>query len=479
MEETTPTAPPPATESKFAKFLSGSVDRSRTEATTGWGRRDGRSGYLDDRVLADEEALFSTNASSSNVIEFYEEIPVEVTPEIDPIDDFSSISTHVQLAKNLEMMRFTKPTPVQKYAIPIIKAGLNLMACAQTGSGKTGSYVIPVIAKMMLSGPPASSRRREARPVTLMLAPTRELSQQIHIEVRKFAHKTGIRSVVVYGGADPKDQSRALSQGCDVLIATPGRLLDFTGRGKIDLSNIQYVVIDEGDRMLDMGFIPQVTSILEQTTSAQMVMCSATFPREIQSMASQFLGNYTFLTVGREGSTTENIVQELHYIEEQDKRIFLHERLQKLKGLVLIFVETKRNAEAIEDFLFRAGYSVTCIHGDRTQPERDRAMSDFKRGLKPVLVATDVASRGLDISNVANVINYDAPNNIQEYVHRIGRTGRAGNQGLAITFMTEKNRPLVKDLYSLLCECNQVVPQWLEDLFKENLTQRRTNRRRW
>jgi ATP-dependent RNA helicase DDX3X len=476
---TPPPPPTPPTESKFAKFLGSTSERGRIEATSKWGRRDGRSGYLDDRALGEEEALFSQNTSSGSGIEVYEDIPVEVTPEVTPLEDFSTLNTHPQLAKNLAKMNFSKPTPVQKYAIPVIQDGHSLMACAQTGSGKTGAYLIPIIAKMMQSGPPAASRSREARPVALLLAPTRELSQQIYTEARKFAHRTGIRSAVVYGGADPKDQSRALSQGCDILIATPGRLLDFTGRGRIDLSGTQYVVIDEGDRMLDMGFIPQVTSILEQTTNSQMVMCSATFPREIQAMASQFLGNYTFLTVGREGSTTGNIVQELHYLEEHEKRVFLHERMQKLKGLVLIFVETKRNTEALVDFLFRAGYSCTCIHGDRTQPERDRAISEFKQGLKPVLVATDVASRGLDISNVANVINYDAPNNIQEYVHRIGRTGRAGKQGLAITFLTEKNRPIVKDLYSLMCETNQELPDWLEGLYRDSLSQRRGSRRRW
>jgi len=466
-------------DSKFAKFLSGTSERGKSEASTQWGHRDGRSGNLDDRTVAEEESLFVQNENASSVIEVYEDIPVEVVPEVVPLESFSSLGAHPELAKNLAKLNFSKPTPVQKYAIPVIKSGHNLMACAQTGSGKTGSYLIPILARMIQNGPPAPSRRREARPVALMLAPTRELSQQIYTEVRKFAHRTGIRSTCVYGGADPKDQSRSLSLGCDILVATPGRLLDFTGRGKIDLSSIVYVVIDEADRMLDMGFIPQVTSIMEQTTNAQMVMCSATFPKEIQALAQQFLGSYTFLTVGRVGSTTENIVQELHYVDEHEKRVFLHERLQKLAGLVLIFVETKRNADALVDFLFRAGYACTCIHGDRTQPERDRALSEFKRGTKPVLVATDVASRGLDISNVANVINFDAPNNIQEYVHRIGRTGRAGKQGLAITFLTDKNRPIVKDLYSLLCECNQEVPDWLEDLYRENLSQRRGSRRRW
>jgi ATP-dependent RNA helicase DDX3X len=468
-------------DSKFAKFLSGSSDRGRTEASTAWGRRDGRSGHLDDRIMGEEEALFVHSESpSSTGIEVYEDIPVEVSPESAPLVSFSSMSAHAELIKNLSKLSFSKPTPVQKYAIPVIMAGHDLMACAQTGSGKTGAYLIPIIARMIQNGPPTASRRREARPVALMLAPTRELSQQIYTEARKFAHRTGIRSTVVYGGADPKDQSRALYQGVDILVATPGRLLDFTGRGKIDLSSVAYVVIDEADRMLDMGFIPQVTSILEQTTDSQMVMCSATFPKEIQKLAAQFLcSDYTYLTVGRVGSTTENIVQELHYVEEHQKRVALHERMQTLAGLVLIFVETKKNADALGDYLTRGGYSCACIHGDRTQSERERALSDFKRGTKPVLVATDVASRGLDISNVANVVNFDAPNNIQEYVHRIGRTGRAGKQGLAITFLTDKSRLLVKDLYSLLCECNQEVPDWLESCYRDGLVQRRGSRRRW
>jgi ATP-dependent RNA helicase DDX3X len=469
-----------APDSKFAKFIGSSSNRGRTEASTAWGRRDGRSGHLDDRTMGEEEALFvHSECPSSTGIEVYEDIPVEVSPESVPLVSFSSLSAHAELIKNLSKLSFSKPTPVQKYAIPVIMASHDLMACAQTGSGKTGAYLIPIIARMIQNGPPAASRRREARPVALMLAPTRELSQQIYTEVRKFAHRTGIRSTVVYGGADPKDQSRALYQGVDILVATPGRLLDFTGRGKIDLSSVAYVVIDEADRMLDMGFVPQVTSILEQTSDSQMVMCSATFPKEIQQLASQFLcSDYTYLAVGRVGSTTKNIVQELHYIEEREKRVALHERLQTLTGLVLIFVETKKNADALGDYLARGGYSCACIHGDRTQSERERALIDFKRGTKPILVATNVASRGLDISNVANVVNFDAPNNIQEYVHRIGRTGRAGKQGRAITFLTEKSRLLVKDLYSLLCECNQEVPDWLESCYKDNLIQHR-GRRRW
>lgn len=275
---------------------------------------------------------------------------------------------------------------------------------------------------------------------------------------------------MVYGGADSREQIRQLERGCHILVATPGRLVDMLERGKVGLDAVSYLVLDEADRMLDMGFEPQIRRIVEQDTmppagTRQTLMFSATFPKEIQYLARDFLQNYVFLSVGRVGSTSENITQRIHWVEEHDKRTFLLDLLNAANGeLCLIFVETKKGADALENFLYNANYPVTSIHGDRSQEDREAALSAFRDGRAPVLVATAVAARGLDIPNVRHVINFDLPNDIDEYVHRIGRTGRAGHTGVAESFFNDKNRNIVRDLIDVLAEAKQEVPGWLESL---------------
>ena len=279
----------------------------------------------------------------------------------------------------------------------------------------------------------------------------------------------------MYGGADINQQLRQIERGCDLLSATPGRLVDLIERGRISLANIQYLVLDEADRMLDMGFEPQIRRIVQGedmpgVQDRQTLMFSATFPRDIQVLAKDFLKEYIFLSVGRVGSTSENITQKIEYVEDQDKRSVLLDILhaEDKSGLTLIFVETKRMADMLSDFLMNNHFPATSIHGDRTQREREHALSTFRSGRTPIMVATAVAARGLDIPNVTHVINYDLPSDIDDYVHRIGRTGRAGNTGVSTAFFNRGNKNIVRELVELLREANQETPPWLEQVLIES-----------
>ncbi|KAL3468363.1 P-loop containing nucleoside triphosphate hydrolase protein [Aspergillus heterothallicus] len=416
----------------------------------------------------------------------YDDIPVEASghdvPE--PVNTFTNPPLDDHLISNIKLARYQTPTPVQKYSIPIVMNGRDLMACAQTGSGKTGGFLFPILSQAYKNGPataPAQAagqygygRQRKAYPTSLILAPTRELVSQIFDEARKFAYRSWVRPCVVYGGADIGSQLRQIERGCDLLVATPGRLVDLIERGRISLVNIKYLILDEADRMLDMGFEPQIRRIVEgedmpNVNDRQTLMFSATFPRDIQMLARDFLKDYVFLSVGRVGSTSENITQKVEYVEDHDKRSVLLDILHThgTTGLTLIFVETKRMADALSDFLINQRFPATAIHGDRTQRERERALEMFRSGRYPILVATAVAARGLDIPNVTHVINYDLPTDIDDYVHRIGRTGRAGNTGIATAFFNRGNRGVVRDLIDLLKEAHQEVPAFLESIARE------------
>jgi len=342
------------------------------------------------------------------------------------------------------------------------------MACAQTGSGKTAAFLLPTLSQMLSEPPPPVDLRRKANPITLVLAPTRELAVQIYDEARKFSWKTSLRSCVIYGGSDAAKQIRELEKNPDLVVATPGRLIDMIDRGKISLGLVRWLILDEADRMLDMGFEPQIRRIVEtedMPRERQTLMFSATFPDEIQRLAQDFLYRYFFLRVGRVGSSTDLITQKIMYVEEHDKRSILIDLLTSVEGLTLIFVETKRGADTLEEFLYQERFPVASIHGDRSQPERERALHSFKTGHHRILVATDVAARGLDVENVMHVINYDFPNNIDDYVHRIGRTGRRGKTGLATAFVNQSvNKNVLRDLVELIQENNQELPSWLESM---------------
>lgn len=412
----------------------------------------------------------------------YDDIPVEASGDgvPEPIDSFTAPPLEELLLENIKSARFTKPTPVQKYSVPIVAEGRDLMACAQTGSGKTGGFLFPILSQSFHNGPSpipeATSQfsRRKAYPTALVLAPTRELVSQIYDEAKKFTYRSWVRPCVVYGGADIRTQLSEIERGCDLLVATPGRLNDLLERGRISLQNIKYLVLDEADRMLDMGFEPQIRHIVQEcdmppVENRQTLMFSATFPTDIQMLARDFLKDYIFLSVGKVGSTSENITQKVVYVEDDEKSSVLLDILAADEnGLTLIFVETKRMADTLSDYLITQNFPATSIHGDRSQQERERALEYFRSGKAPILVATAVAARGLDIPNVTHVINYDLPTDIDDYVHRIGRTGRAGNVGVATAFFNRGNRNVVKDLIEILTEANQEVPQFLNTIARES-----------
>uniref|UniRef100_A0A8B9L3W3 RNA helicase n=1 Tax=Astyanax mexicanus TaxID=7994 RepID=A0A8B9L3W3_ASTMX len=449
------------------------------------GRSDrGKSAFFNDRGTSSRGRELFAGSNTGINFEKYDDIPVEATGHNSPphIDSFHDVEMGEIIMGNIALSRYTRPTPVQKHAIPIIKSKRDLMACAQTGSGKTAAFLLPVLSQIYTDGPGEALQaengrygRRKQYPLSLVLAPTRELALQIYDEARKFAYRSRVRPCVVYGGADIGQQIRDLERGCHLLVATPGRLVDMMERGKIGLDYCNYLVLDEADRMLDMGFEPQIRRIVEQDTMPpkglrQTMMFSATFPKEIQILARDFLEDYIFLAVGRVGSTSENITQKVVWVEESDKRSFLLDLLNATgkDSLTLVFVETKKGADALEDFLYREGYACTSIHGDRSQRDREEALNQFRSGRCPILVATAVAARGLDISNVKHVINFDLPSDIEEYVHRIGRTGRVGNLGLATSFFNDKNSNITKDLLDILVEAKQEVPSWLESLAYEH-----------
>ncbi|TIA87848.1 hypothetical protein E3P81_03798 [Wallemia ichthyophaga] len=384
------------------------------------------------------------NSSTGINFEKYAAIPVEAKGHgvPDPITEFTNPPIDPHLIENIRFARYTTPTPVQKYSVPIVGSGRDLMACAQTGSGKTGGFLFPILSACFSNGPsqvqppnPPKYGGTKVYPTALILAPTRELVNQIHEEAKKFAYRSWVKPAVVYGGAPSGEQMRQLDRGCDLLSAAPGRLCDFIDRGKISLANVKYLVLDEADRMLDMGFEPQIRKIVQgcdmpTVHDRQTLLFSATFPREIQMLARDFLKDEVFLSVGRVGSTSENITQTVEWAEDFEKKSVLLDILEGHmepdgNNRTLIFVETKRMADILCDFLLQNSLRATAIHGDRDQREREYALSTFKKGTNPMMVATAVAARGLDIPHVSLVVNYDLPSDIDDYVHRIGRTGRA------------------------------------------------------
>jgi ATP-dependent RNA helicase DDX3X len=423
------------------------------------------------RNKAIETALFGNKVSTGINFEKYDDIPASTSGHEcpPPIVNFEECDLHPLVRDNVKMAGYDHPTPVQKYSISAVLAGRDLMACAQTGSGKTAAFLLPILSNIF-KGQRVSRNQfysKAARPTALVMAPTRELAVQIFEEARKFAYRSWVLPCVAYGGADIGQQLREMRKGCDILVATPGRLVDMISRGAVSLANIKYLVLDEADRMLDMGFEPQIRQIVEEadmpsTQDRTTLMYSATFPREIQILAGDFLKDYVFLSIGRVGSTSENITQCVLQVEEHEKRNYLIDILRSHpKGLTLVFVETKRGAESLDDYLYRNGFPSTSIHGDRTQVQREAALAAFRSGECPIIVATAVAARGLDIPNVTHVVNYDLPGDIDDYVHRIGRTGRAGNVGKATSFFSEKNFNIKQNLLEILKEANQEIPAFL------------------
>ncbi|KAG1109867.1 hypothetical protein G6F42_015517 [Rhizopus arrhizus] len=465
----------------------------RNSATYNWGSSKKRYEWKDEYLTQGfaprdemlEKELFGIDNHVHSGLNFdkYEKIAVKVTGENPPpgFNKFEDANLHPCMKENIALARYTVPTPVQKHSISIVTANRDLMACAQTGSGKTAAFLIPTCSALFGQAQKLISRARpgdyhhfKSRPLVLILAPTRELCCQIFDEARRFCYRSMLRPCAVYGGAGVQGQIRELEKGCDVLVATPGRLCDLIDRGKIDLSHLRYLVLDEADRMLDMGFEGVIRDVVENkgmNKNRVTLMYSATFPREIRALARDFLKpNYLFLKVGRIGGTTTDITQKVMWVEESEKRERVKQLLMSQPPCrTLIFVDTKRAADSLDHYLFESKLPSTSIHGDRSQMEREDALLAFKKGTCPILVATAVVARGIDIKNVMHVVNYDMPPTIDEFIHRIGRTARVGNAGLASSFFNNSSTGIARDLTKLLVECKQEVPEFLKRYVTSNM----------
>lgn len=365
--------------------------------------------------------------------------------------DFSGFALDARLLRAIEESGYTVPTPIQAQAIPVVLAGADVMGSAQTGTGKTASFVLPLLQKIL---PLASSSTSPARhPVrALVLAPTRELAIQVAENATKYAKHTPIRTAVVYGGTDIKSQTPALRAGVEVLIATPGRLLDHLESGNVSLGQVSYLVLDEADRMLDMGFLPDLQRILNVLPKQrQTLLFSATFSPEIRKLAQSYQTNPITIETAQRNATSQNITQTVYSVTDKSlKRAAVVQLIKELNvEQAMIFVNTKIECRDLARFLQRAKINAQAIHGDQTQAERLATLQAFKKGEVPIMVATDVAARGLDISDMPCVINVDLPYNAEDYVHRIGRTGRAGATGRAIALVTPHDDRLLAAIAKL------------------------------
>ncbi|MFZ9405738.1 MAG: DEAD/DEAH box helicase [Burkholderiaceae bacterium] len=363
----------------------------------------------------------------------------EATPQRQIL--FTDFGLSEPIVRAVTELGYREPTPIQEQAIPVVMTGRDVMGAAQTGTGKTAGFALPIIHRLL---PLASSSTSPARhPVrALMLAPTRELADQIYQNVCQYARHTPLRSAVVFGGVDMKPQTLALRQGCELLVATPGRLLDHVEQKSVNLGQVQILVLDEADRMLDMGFLPDIQRIINLLgKDRQNLMFSATFSPEIRKLAESFLNSPQLIEVARRNALAENITQTVFKVDtpEHKRAAVSHLVREHTLSQVIVFSNTKIGAGRLARQLERDGLSAAAIHGDKSQQERLKTLDDFKAGRVAVLVATDVAARGLDIAELPAVINYDLPYSPEDYVHRIGRTGRAGASGLAFSLMTAGN----------------------------------------
>ena len=361
---------------------------------------------------------------------------------------FEELGLHEDILEGIRPMNFDQMTPVQEQTIPVIMEGRDLIGCAQTGTGKTAAYTLPLLERLLREGNPDNVVR------SLIVVPTRELAQQIDVQFQGFSYFLPLSTTVVYGGGDGfgwSEQKQGMLMGTDIVIATPGRLIAHIQNSGIDLSHVEYFVLDEADRMLDMGFIHDIRRILPLLPrERQTLFFSATMPDDIVKLANTMLRNPAHVTVTPPASVVETIRQSVLFAEKAEKRTLLASLLrERPESSVLVFSRTKHGADRIARILTKAGIEGRAIHGDKSQGARERAMNDFRSGACRVLIATDIAARGIDISELPLVINYDLPEVPETYVHRIGRTGRAGRDGQAIAFCSEEERPLLKDILKL------------------------------
>jgi ATP-dependent RNA helicase RhlE len=370
-----------------------------------------------------------------------------------PVMAFKNLALIDPILKALDTEGYTTPTPIQEQAIPLILQQRDLLGCAQTGTGKTAAFAIPILQLLH------TQKKHQPGIKVLILTPTRELAIQIDESFAAYGRFTGITHTVIFGGVSQLNQTNALRKGVDVLIATPGRLLDLMSQGFIDLRHLQIFVLDEADRMLDMGFIHDVKKVIVRLPAKrQTLFFSATMPPEIQKLASVLLTNPAKVEVTPPSSTVDKIEQHLYYTNKPDKQHLLEYLLQNTEIVTaLVFTRTKHGADKVVKFLHRSNIKAAAIHGNKSQNARQNALSDFKSGALRVLVATDIAARGIDIDQLTHVFNFDLPNVPETYVHRIGRTGRAGNTGISISFCDAEERTELRDIQKLIAKNIPVV----------------------
>jgi len=365
---------------------------------------------------------------------------------------FNALGLSEPLLKAISKKGYTTPSPIQEKCIPIILQGKDVLASAQTGTGKTAGFTLPLL--QLLSSNPLQ-RQRPIR--SLILTPTRELAAQIFENVKEYGIFLDIRSTVIFGGVNQNPQVKTLKNGVDILIATPGRLLDLQNQGHISLKNVEILVLDEADRMLDMGFLRDIKKILTLMPSKrQNLLFSATFSKEIKQLSSSFLNNPVMVEATPENTTAEKVNQKIYHVDKAKKREIIIKLIKEENWQqVLVFTRTKHGANNLCKKMIAQGITAAAIHGNKTQGARTKALSEFKIGAIRILVATDIAARGLDIPLLPHVVNFELPNIPEDYVHRIGRTGRAGANGIAISLVSHDETVYLRDIEKLL---NQKIP---------------------
>jgi ATP-dependent RNA helicase RhlE len=358
---------------------------------------------------------------------------------------FEALGLTPELLKAVEEEGYTEPTPIQVEAIPMGLAGKDVVGSAQTGTGKTAAFLLPILQRLG-SGSHGTLR-------ALILTPTRELAEQILTAARAYGRHTGLKAVAIYGGVGMAPQTRALRGGVDIAVATPGRLLDHMGRGHVDSSKLEVLVLDEADRMLDMGFAPDVMRILKTLpTERQTMFFSATISMDVDRLARKALKEHSAVEIGRRAEVADGVEHLLVAVDKVNKRKALLRMLSEVpgEGRTLVFTRTKYGADKLTFFLRREDISVSSLHGGKTQEARDKALSRFREGTTTVLVATDVAARGIDVDDILMVVNYDVPHDPEVYIHRVGRTARAGGFGVALTLMSPDEWLLMRDVEKLM-----------------------------
>ncbi|MFM8733678.1 MAG: DEAD/DEAH box helicase [Pirellulales bacterium] len=365
-----------------------------------------------------------------------------------PATSFADLGLSPSLLRALADEGYTTPTPIQTKAVPHVLAGRDLFGCAQTGTGKTAAFALPLIERMRATDRQPAPRRCR----TLVLAPTRELAAQIHESFLAYGRHARIRAAVIYGGVGQHQQAKAMMNGVDVLVATPGRLLDLVGQRLVDIRSVEFLVLDEADRMLDMGFIHDMRRIVAMLpVDRQTLFFSATLPAEVRSLAATMLRDPLEVKTAPQSTPAETVDQSVVFVPKKDKKSMLVKLLrEEATGRVIVFARTKHGADKLHRDLAKAGIDAAAIHGNKSQAQRERALKAFKSPQPPVLVATDIAARGIDVDEVAHVINFELPHEPETYVHRIGRTGRAGQTGAAVSLCDAEERSRLVAIERLL-----------------------------